>query len=341
MEPLELARWQFGITTVYHFIFVPLTISLSFLVAGPADRVGAHRQREVPAGHEVLRQVVPDQLRHGRRDRHRAGVPVRHELVGLLPLRGRHLRGPAGHRGAADVLPRIHVPGAVDLRLGPAAQAGPPGHHLGGGGRDGDERLHDPGRQRLDAAPGGLRVQRRPQPGRADGLPRRDVPEHRRRRLAPHHGRGLRVRRRVPGGRQPVPADARQGRGHGADHAAARAPSSRSSRACGTVGDRRHGCQDHGRAAAHEDGGRRGACTRPASSVPFSLFTIGTLDGTEEVCTLGVPGLASFLATGSFDGTVEGINDLNEQYQAEYGEQTGVHRLPARTSRSPTGPSGS
>ena len=33
MEALDVARWQFGITTVYHFIFVPLTIGLSFLVA--------------------------------------------------------------------------------------------------------------------------------------------------------------------------------------------------------------------------------------------------------------------------------------------------------------------
>src|SRR5450759_4237504 len=28
-----LSRWQFGITTVYHFLFVPLTIGLSFAVA--------------------------------------------------------------------------------------------------------------------------------------------------------------------------------------------------------------------------------------------------------------------------------------------------------------------
>jgi cytochrome bd ubiquinol oxidase subunit II len=34
MDPLDLARWQFAITTVYHFLFVPLTIGLSFLVAG-------------------------------------------------------------------------------------------------------------------------------------------------------------------------------------------------------------------------------------------------------------------------------------------------------------------
>lgn len=33
MEALELARWQFGITTVYHFVLVPLTIGLSVLVA--------------------------------------------------------------------------------------------------------------------------------------------------------------------------------------------------------------------------------------------------------------------------------------------------------------------
>lgn len=34
MEALDLARWQFGITTVYHFFFVPLTIGGAFLVAG-------------------------------------------------------------------------------------------------------------------------------------------------------------------------------------------------------------------------------------------------------------------------------------------------------------------
>ena len=33
MDPLELARWQFGITTVYHFLMVPLTIGLGLVVA--------------------------------------------------------------------------------------------------------------------------------------------------------------------------------------------------------------------------------------------------------------------------------------------------------------------
>ena len=33
MDPLDLARWQFGITTVYHFLMVPLTIGLGMVVA--------------------------------------------------------------------------------------------------------------------------------------------------------------------------------------------------------------------------------------------------------------------------------------------------------------------
>ena len=31
---LDLSRWQFGITTVYHFLFLPITIGLGFLVTG-------------------------------------------------------------------------------------------------------------------------------------------------------------------------------------------------------------------------------------------------------------------------------------------------------------------
>jgi cytochrome d ubiquinol oxidase subunit I len=34
VEALDLARWQFAITTVYHFLFVPITLGLSMLVAG-------------------------------------------------------------------------------------------------------------------------------------------------------------------------------------------------------------------------------------------------------------------------------------------------------------------
>jgi cytochrome d ubiquinol oxidase subunit I len=54
----------------------------------------------------------------------------------------------------------------------------------------------------------------------------------------------------------------------------------------------------------------------PAS---FSLFTIGSLDGSKEVWSVRVPGVLSFMATGSFTGRVEGINDLQHQSEQHYG----------------------
>ncbi|WP_214364452.1 cytochrome ubiquinol oxidase subunit I [Pseudonocardia sp. H11422] len=52
---------------------------------------------------------------------------------------------------------------------------------------------------------------------------------------------------------------------------------------------------------------------------PFSVITIGTLDGSQEIWSIKVPGLLSFLATGSFDGRVEGIYDLEQRYDAQFG----------------------
>jgi cytochrome d ubiquinol oxidase subunit I len=55
---------------------------------------------------------------------------------------------------------------------------------------------------------------------------------------------------------------------------------------------------------------------QPAS---FSLFTIGSLNGDKEKFSIRVPGMLSFLATGSFNGKVEGINDIEAQEVAKYG----------------------
>ncbi len=54
----------------------------------------------------------------------------------------------------------------------------------------------------------------------------------------------------------------------------------------------------------------------PAS---FSLFTIGSLDGSKEVASLRVPHVLSFMATGNPNGKVEGINDLQRSYAQTYG----------------------
>lgn len=56
------------------------------------------------------------------------------------------------------------------------------------------------------------------------------------------------------------------------------------------------------------------------SNAPFSLFTVGSLDGSEEKFSVTVPGLLSFLATGSFDGKVQGINNLKAEYAQKYAD---------------------
>jgi cytochrome d ubiquinol oxidase subunit I len=59
----------------------------------------------------------------------------------------------------------------------------------------------------------------------------------------------------------------------------------------------------------------------PAS---FSVFTIGTPDGKSEKFSITVPHLLSFLATGDPSAEVQGINPLREQYLATYGEDPGA-----------------
>ncbi|WP_431795154.1 cytochrome ubiquinol oxidase subunit I [Microbacterium enclense] len=49
----------------------------------------------------------------------------------------------------------------------------------------------------------------------------------------------------------------------------------------------------------------------------FSIFTLGTPDGTSELFSIRVPFLLSILSTHSLDGCVEGINDLNMMYSQE------------------------
>ena len=52
------------------------------------------------------------------------------------------------------------------------------------------------------------------------------------------------------------------------------------------------------------------------SSAPFSVLSIGSLDGSEATRVIEIPGLLSFLATGTWDGTVEGIDELRVSERA-------------------------
>ena len=54
-------------------------------------------------------------------------------------------------------------------------------------------------------------------------------------------------------------------------------------------------------------------------SAPFSIFTVGTLDGSRPVFQVDIPSVLSFLATGDFNATVEGVNNLEAKYDLQYG----------------------
>jgi cytochrome d ubiquinol oxidase subunit I len=64
---------------------------------------------------------------------------------------------------------------------------------------------------------------------------------------------------------------------------------------------------------------------------PFSLFQIGgfTAGDPTPSFSISVPGLLSFLSTGSFHGTVQGLNQLNQEYVARFGP--GDYEPPVRT----------
>ena len=58
------------------------------------------------------------------------------------------------------------------------------------------------------------------------------------------------------------------------------------------------------------------------ASAPFSLLTIGSLDGSHAVFQIGIPSLLSVMSTGKTDGVVEGVNDLEKQYYKKYGNDS-------------------
>ena len=62
---------------------------------------------------------------------------------------------------------------------------------------------------------------------------------------------------------------------------------------------------------------------------PFSILTIGTLDGSEPVFTLDLPHGLSLLATHTFDGQVQGINNLQAEYEQRFGPGDYKPNIPA------------
>lgn len=64
------------------------------------------------------------------------------------------------------------------------------------------------------------------------------------------------------------------------------------------------------------------------ANAPFSLFTLGTLDGSQSVFQIGLPSVLSFMSTGNFNGVVEGVNDLEAAYDKQYGAGNYTPNIP-------------
>ena len=55
------------------------------------------------------------------------------------------------------------------------------------------------------------------------------------------------------------------------------------------------------------------------TGAPFSIFTVGTLDGSRPIMSVDIPHGLSLLATHSWNGEVQGINNLQAQYEQQFG----------------------
>jgi Cytochrome bd-type quinol oxidase, subunit 1 len=70
------------------------------------------------------------------------------------------------------------------------------------------------------------------------------------------------------------------------------------------------------------------ALWRTEQPAGFSLFAVGDVQGTRNHVNVQVPALLSFLATDTFTGEVQGINDLQEQFEQRFGPGDYVPNVP-------------
>ena len=64
------------------------------------------------------------------------------------------------------------------------------------------------------------------------------------------------------------------------------------------------------------------------ADAPFSILSVGDVSGSEATHLIEVPGLLSYMANGSFGSEVQGINNLQAQYAQTYGPGNYVPYVP-------------
>ena len=190
MDALDVSRWQFGITTVYHFIFVPLTIGLAPLIA-------VMQTVWVVTGNTAWYRLTRF---FGKLFLINFALGVATGIVQEFQFGmnwseysrfvGDVFGAPLAMEGLVGVLLRVDVHRPVDLRVDPAAAAGAPGLHLDRRHRGQHVGVLHHRRQLVHAAPRRRAVQPRDRPRRTD--------QHRRAVHQQHRDRGV-LRTRWPG----------------------------------------------------------------------------------------------------------------------------------------------
>ncbi len=162
-DGLPWHRIQFAFSITFHYLFPQLTMGLALLIVLFKSLALRLRDEFVRRGRPVLGPDLRPQLRDGGGNRHPDGVPVRDQLVPVLPLLRRAGRPGPGDGRRVRVLPRVDVPGPVPVRR----EAARPEEAPRVGRRPGPGLvavgLFHHRRQRLHAAPGRL------SPGRGRG----------------------------------------------------------------------------------------------------------------------------------------------------------------------------
>ncbi len=115
-DPSLWHRLQFAFTIIYHYLFPQLTMGLALLIVVLKAARPPHRRRALGRRRALLDPDLRHQLRRRRRHRHPDGVPVRHQLGGVLEVRRRRDRPDARDGRAVRVLPRVELPRPARLR---------------------------------------------------------------------------------------------------------------------------------------------------------------------------------------------------------------------------------
>ena len=129
------SRAQFAMTAMYHWVFVPLTLGLGIIMAVMETLYVRTGKEEWKSAARFWMRLFGINFRVRYRNRPRARISVRNQLVQLQLVRGGYLRGASRHRGHTRLLHGGYFHLAHVFRMEEAEPGGPPCFHVAHGSR--------------------------------------------------------------------------------------------------------------------------------------------------------------------------------------------------------------